>query len=302
MRKVTVRLPATITSLGPGITGIGLASRPLYNTVEISERSDNQLIVDTQGEGAGHYSLGLRHPVALAMMRVFQRLEQSATGIHLHINNQIPVESGLGAEAAFWVAGIIGANNLLNLSLSRNEILQLSAAIAPEPDNAICALLGNLTTGIVVENTLIQRSLPVTPTQLVVVAPQIEDYQTTVEPLPDTVSLADVNHNFSRLPLLLDGLRTGDIQLISQVLDDRIRNPRLQIPGYNHVRETARLAGALAVTICGDGPALVAFSEDNHRQIGEAMVAAFQNAGTQAKFWVVPIDTQGVVISAMQSA
>ena len=301
MRKVTVRLPATITGIGPAITGIGLAIG-LYVTVEIGERRDNQLIVDTQGEGAGHYSLGLRHPVSLAMMRVFQRLERTAPGVHVHINNQIPVESGLGAEAAFWVAGIIGANNLLGQSLSRSEILQLSAMIVPEPDNAISALLGGLTSGIVVDNTSIHQSLPVTSVPLVIVAPQIDGYPDTIAPMPDPVALAAVRHNLSRLPLLLDGFRTGDLKLVSHVLGDQIRNPRLQIPGYNHVRETARLAGALAVTICGDGPALVAFAEKDHRQIAEAMVAAFQNAGTPAQAWVVPIDTQGVVISAMQSA
>lgn len=300
MRKVTVRLPATITGIGPGIAGLGLAIG-LYATIEISERRDHQLIVDTQGEGAGHYSLGLRHPVTLAMMRVFQRLERSAPGVHIRIRNQIPVESGLGAEAAFWVAGIIGANNLLGQGLSRAEILQLSATLVPEPDNAIGALLGSLTSSIMVDDAPIYRSLPVTALPMVIVAPQIEDYPDSVEPLPESIPLADVRHNISRLPLLLDGFRTGDLKLISHVLDDRIGNPRLRIPGYSHVRETARLAGALAVTICSDGPALVALAETGHQQIADAMVAAFDNAGTLAQSWVVPIDTQGVVISVMQS-
>lgn len=301
MHKVTVRLPATITGLGPGISAPGLAIG-LYATVEITERNDNQLIVDTEGEGAGHYSIGLRHPVTLAIMRVFQRLEHTAPGVHIRVNSGIPVESGLGAEAAFWVAGIIGANNLLGQGLSREEILQLSARITPEPDNAIAALLGGLTSGVTDQDTFIYRSLPVTPVQLVIVTPSVEDYPASIEPLPDPIPLDDVRYNINRLPLLLEGLRSGDLGLISQVLDDRIHNPRLHVPGYNHVRETARLAGALAVTICGDGPSLVAFAKGNQERIAEAMVAAFQNAGIDSQSWVVPIDTQGVVISAMQSA
>jgi homoserine kinase len=59
----------------------------------------------------------------------------------------------------------------------------------------------------------------------------------------------------------------------------------------------ARRAGALAVSLSGDGPALVAFAESNHRMIATTMELAFENSGIKAKTWIVPIDTQGVVIS-----
>lgn len=301
MRKVTVRLPATITRIGPGSQALGLAVG-LYATIEISERADNQLIVDTAGEGAGHYSIGLRHPVTLGLMRIFQRLERAPLGVHIRVNNSIPVDSGLGAEAVFWVAGIIGANNLLGYSLSRADILQLSAQITPQPDNAIAALVGGLSSGILREGQLIQRSLPVLPFRLVIVIPQIEDYPTRFIP-PDVIPWNDALHNISRVPLLIEAFRSGDLNLIAQVLDDRLVHPRLQnrIPGYNHVRETARLAGALGVTISGEGPALVAFAPKDHQQVADAMVAAFANAGIRAQGMVLPIDTQGVVISAVQS-
>ena len=302
MRKVTVRLPATITNLGPGIRALGLAIG-IHATVEISERSDNQLIVDTVGEGAGHYSIGLRHPVVLALMRVFQRLERAPLGIHVRVNNQIPVESGLGAEAAFWVAGLIGANNLLGHSLSREALLRLSAQLTPQPDNAISTLLGGLTSSVMVNDDLTYRSLPLTPGRLIITLPEIVGYtssSTSVRPLPETA----VIHNISRIPLLLEGLRTGDVSLITQMLDDQIDQPRWQpqIPGYAHVLESARIAGAAGMTICGRGPALLTFAVENHHHIADAMVTAFDNVGIKARGWVVPIDTQGVVISAMQSS
>jgi homoserine kinase len=302
MRKVTVRLPATITGIGPAVRALGLALG-LYTSVEISERADNQLIVETSGEGAGRYSTGLRHPVTLALMRVFQRLERAPLGVHIRVQNNVPVDSGLGAEAAFWAAGIIGANNLLGHSLTREAILQLVGQLAPQPDHAIAALLGGLSSGIVSEQALTYRSLPVSNFRMVIVLPDIDDYPATLA-APDVIPFADAAHNLSRVPLLLDGFRSGDLKLIAQVLDDRMVKPRLQprIPGYNHVRETARLAGALGVTISGDGPALVALAVRDHWQVAEAMVAAFDNAGVKARAWVVPIDTQGVVISAVQSS
>ena len=300
MRKVTVRLPATITSFGPGTPTLSLALG-LYALVEIRERTGNELIVETSGEGAGSYSIGLRHPVALALMRVFQQLERSPLGIHIRVDNAIPLASGLGAEASFWVAGIIGANNLLGYSLSRAEILRLSAHISPQPGNAIGALLGGLTSSFINEE-LIYRALPVTTMQLIVIVPDIKNYPETL-PTPESVSFVDARHNLSRLPLLLHGLQNGDLQLISQSLADHLLYPILKarIPGINHVVETARLAGALAITTAGSGPALVAVAEREHEAVADAIVGAFHNTGIEARSWIVPIDTQGVVISAMQS-
>jgi homoserine kinase len=167
----------------------------------------------------------------------------------------------------------------------------------------IAALLGGLSSGIASESGLTYRSLPVSPFRVVIVLPEVDDYPVTFA-APDVIPFNDAAHNLRRLPLLLDGFRSGDLKLITQVLDDRLVKPRLQprIPGYNHVRETARLAGALGVTISGDGPALVALAAKDYGQIADAMVAAFDNAGVKARAWIVPIDTQGVVISAVQSS
>jgi homoserine kinase len=298
MRKVTVRLPATITHLGPGIRGLGLAVG-LYATVEISERADNQLIVDTAGEGAGSYSIGLRHPVVLAMLRVFQLQERAPLGIQVRVTNAIPVRHGLGAEAAFWVAGVIGANNLLGLSLSREAILRLSAQICPHPDNAVCALLGGLTSSLTTPDQLIYRPHALTSFRLVLAVPDIDS---PPGPAPESISLAAALANIRRLPLLLEGFRSGDLTLIGQVLEDQIERQQQRIPGYNHIRESARQAGAAGFGVCGEGPAVMAFAHRDHQAVADAMVAAFQNMDVAARAWVVPIDTQGVVISAMQSS
>lgn len=304
MRKVKITLPAALTNLGAGVGALGLALS-LHTVIEVSQRTDNQLIVDAEGEGSGRYSIGLRHPVVLAMMRVFQQLERAPIGVNIRITNHIPVNSGLGAEAAFLVAGVIGAHNLLGSSFARTEILQAAAQISGQPDGVLTSLLGGLTAGILEGGKLAYRSIPVQSLKVVVVVPEIEGYASQAKAaIPERVTLADAIHNLSRVPLLTEGLRVGDLKLIASALDDRLRTPALssRIAGFAHVIEMARRAGAAAVTISGDGPALVAFAERNHEVIGEVMVAAFANAGVTARMWVLPFDTQGVVISAAQSA
>lgn len=300
MRKIKVTLPATATDLGPGLNSLGLALG-LYCTVEITERRDEILLVETEGEGAGHYPVGLRHPVMLGLMRIFQKQERAPLGLSIRIHSHIPLNSGLGAEAAFWVAGLIGANNLLDNPYTRSQILEMAAQVTHQPDCTVTAILGGLTTSFLDSDTIIYRTFPAAPLTVIVALPQLDDY--AADPYPERVPMADALFNLSRIPLLLDALQEGDLNLIAQVLEDKLHQPHLKphIPGYERAAEIAMRAGALAVTLTGDGPALIVFAKDNHQRIATTLEIAFENAGVKARTWVLPVDTQGVVVSVARS-
>ncbi len=300
MYKVKITLPASITNLGPGLGSLGLAIG-LYTTIEISLRDDQRLVVDTEGEGTGGYGIGLRHPVALAMMRIFQRQERAVLGVNVKVHNQIPINSGLGAEAAFWVAGVIGANNILSAGYRRAELTSLAAQISGFASQAITSIMGGLTASFMNADGPVYRALPVQSLQVVVVLPELERYQSEIIGVkPERVPLTDALFNLSRVPLLVEALRIGDLNLIGQLLDDRLHVPYLKsyVKGYDDIVEAAKEAGALAVSLSGDGPAMIAFARDNHDEIAARMEMTFSQFGMTARSWIVPIDTQGVIISA----
>jgi homoserine kinase len=304
MRKVKVTLPATVTNLGPGINSLGL-SIALHSIVDITERKDQLLVVEPTGEGAGQYSVGLRHPVALGLLRVFQRLERSAVGLTVRIENRIPLASGLGAEAAFWVAGIIGANNLMGNPFSREQVIHMAAEVSGQTDRAVTTILGGLTATTRRDEKVIYRSLPVSALRVVVALPELDSYARDIEGvIPDRILLSDALDNLRQMPMLLDALREGDFGVIGQVMDDRLYTPffRPFIRGYEQVVEAARQNGASGVTLSGTGPALVIFAESNHRKLADAVQAAFKTSGVTARVWILPIDTQGVVVSLAQSS
>ncbi|MBZ0281235.1 MAG: hypothetical protein K8L97_10880 [Anaerolineae bacterium] len=301
MYKVKITLPAAVTNLGPGLNSLGLALG-LYTTVEISRRNDEALVVETEGEGAGRYGMGLRHPVALAMMRVFQKQERTVLGLTVKISNHIPINSGLGAEAAFWVAGVIGANNMLGAVYNRAQILEITAQVSGMPTQTVTSILGGLTTSLMNGDSLTYRALPTAGFMAIVALPELDAYDVT-KVKPERVPLYDALYNLSRTPLLVEALRAGDLKLLAQVLDDRLHMPYVKshVTGYDHVAEMARRAGAQAVTLCGDGPAMIAFADNNHKKIATTMEVAFENAGVRARTWVVTVDTQGVVVSVAGS-
>jgi homoserine kinase len=304
MYKVKITLPATVTNLGPGLNSLGLAIG-LHTTIEISRRDDEQLIVETEGEGAGRYGMGLRHPAALAMMRVFQRREQAVLGLNVRVSNNIPLNSGLGAEAAFWVAGVIGANNMMGTLYKREQILEIAAQISGLPSQVVTSVMGGVTASFVNANEIIYRALPAASMQIVIALPNLPNYASeSAKVKPDRVALIDALFNLSRVPLLVEALRVGDLHLIGQLMDDRLHVPYLKphITGYDHVVEMARRAGALAVSLSGDGPAVIAFAEQNHKKLALTMQEAFENSGVKARTWVVPVDTQGIVVSVSGSS
>lgn len=300
MQKIKIRLPATLTDFGPGFRSLGLAIG-LYAQVEIAPREDEQLVVETEGAGAGHYALGLRHPVVLAMSQVFQRMEQAPLGITVRVKNDIPLNSGLGAESTFMTAGVVGANNLMGTPYSRSELVTLAAEISGRPDRAITTILGGLTASLIEEDGLHYRSLPLEAFKLILAVPEIEGYE--APQLDDEINTKHALTNMQRLPLLLEAFRQGDVRLLARMLDDALLGERMiqALKGYRHVAEVARLAGAIGVTSSGGGPAMVFLTERDHARIAEVIETAFGNLEIPVHVFVLPLDTQGIVISMMQT-
>lgn len=301
MRKVKIRLPATITDFGPSLRSLGLALS-LYTEVELSPRNDEQLLVETEGEGAGRYALGLRHPVVLGMLRVFQLLEQGPPGISVRVRNNIPLDSGLGAESAFITAGIIGANNLMGSPFNRSQVLEIASEATQRPDQAVTSILGGLTAHTWQASNLIYRTLSMVPFRLILAMPRIAHYNRPA--FPERIQTFTALASLSRQPILIDALATGDIPTIASVLNDDIQGEeiRRRISGFGHVAEVARLAGAQGITTSGGGPAIIFFADLHHDRIAEAIETAFNNINIPAIVKVLPIDTQGVVVSLLHSA
>jgi len=302
VQKIKIRLPATLTHFGPSLDTFGLAVG-LYTHIELSSRSDNQLIVETDGEGAGHYPLAIRHPVMQGVSRFFQHLEKTQLGLNIKVKNEIPIGCGLGAESAFTVAGIIGANNIMDNIYTRQKLIPLSATFAPHQDSAIASFIGGLASSLTHNDTVIYRALPITPFRLIIAVPELRNFKP--DDSPELVAMPDMRHNLRRTALLEKALADGDLELLTHTLEDPIDQPliRAEIPDFAHVTEVAKQSGALDITTTGRGQAMVFFAEDNKlKGLEKSIRQAFSNLDTKASVMTVPVDTQGVVISIMQSA
>jgi homoserine kinase len=302
MYKVSVSVPAVSTNVGPGYDVLGLALN-LRNVIEMNLRTDDQLTVEVRGEGQGVLPENFYHPVMQAAIKLFQRLEQAPAGLAVRCTNTIPLDVGLSARVTLVVGGLVGANNLVGSPFSHERLIDMAAEITGQPEAVVTAMRGGL--GICSRGApgLLYRALEVTPRRVVLALPVLPAYQRRLrDDLPGTVLMEDAVFNIGHTALLIEALRVGDDKLLRHAIQDRLHEPyrREHIPAYAAVVKAAEEAGAVAVTLCGAGPALLAFAAYNHQVIEAAIKEAFQAAGIESRVWSVGIDTQGVVISVVQ--
>ena len=300
MTKVSVSVPAVCTNLGSGYHVLGLALN-LRTVVEMSLTGDDALRIASAGEGADALPANFYHPVAVAATRLFQEVEEAPPGLSITCTNRIPLRVGLSSREAMTVAGLVGANNLLGGPLPREALIDLAARLSEHPEAAATALNGGLGIWASGGETPVYRSLEVAPLRVVVAVPLLDDYAPHHDALPDP-GLDDAVHAIAHTALLVEALQTDDLDLLREALDDRLHVPyrRAAIPGYARVEAAACRLGAIGVTLCGAGPALVAFADYGHGEIARAMQQAFRQEGVPARTWTLGVDMQGVVISVVQ--
>ena len=302
MYKVNVSVPAVSTNLGPGLEVLGLALN-LRNGIEMSLRSDDRLDVRVEGEGQEALSRDVHNPAVRAAIRIFQELEQAPAGLNVRCETRIPLGVGLSARTALIVGGLVGANNLLGGPFNQEALIRMAAQLSGDGAAVVTAIAGGLGVYSTGSQGPIYRTVEIRPLRVVVAVPRLPTFQPRLRPdLPTRVTLSDAIANVGHAALLVEALRDGDFRLARQALVDRLHEPYRceQIPGYHAVVAAAEDAGAVAVTLCGAGPALLAFASYNHESIEEAMQRAFRAVGVEARTWSLASDHQGVVISVVQ--
>jgi homoserine kinase len=297
-RFVRVRVPATTANLGPGFDCLGLAL-DLWNEAELILEGEG-LHLYCEGEGQ-HLPVDDRNLIVQAI-RFFcdTRGLPFPRGLTIRCKNHIPVSSGLGSSAAAALLGLLGAAALLDQPMDCAEALTLSARMEGHADNAAAALMGGL---VIVAagkgGAWLTQAIRIPDREVAVVLPSFNlPTHAARAALPGEIAMKDVTYNLGRAMLVVEALRNGDLNLLSQAMDDRLHLPyRLPlIPGGQNALAAALEAGANAVTISGAGPSLIAFTAGDPGSVGNAMAAQFQNAGVEPRVFLLKTSAIGATV------
>lgn len=300
--RVLVKVPATTANLGPGFDALGLAL-DLWNETEFIPTGNKQISLTIGGEGKDSLPTDENNAIVEAALQVYRLAAKPCDGMQIKCTNRIPLGSGLGSSSAALLTGMLGANALLGEPFSGEEILRLAIETEGHPDNVAPAMLGGLVASIIHDSHVVSSRLTLTgqqtPIYITVVFPDF-DFPTGQARalLPEQVERRDAIYNISRAVIVTEAFRLGDLNMLSEAMDDRLHQPyRIPlIPGAQAAMEAMKRAGAAAVALSGAGPSLIAFSSKREAAIGEAGKQAFAQAGLHSRVLQLRISRKGAEV------
>lgn len=253
-RRRLIRVSASSANLGPG-----------YDVLAAAVAMHLELEVEETGEFSFDAG-GLRVPTGRdnLVVRAFESLHP-ADGIAFRLRSEIPLARGLGSSAAAIVAGLYAADHLFELALSEEEMLARASELEGHPDNVAAAIHG----GFVICGEgdggapVATRFDPPDGLEGIAVIPAEEvSTERAREAIPAEIPLADAVANVSAVARLVLGLRSGDLDLISAGLADRVHQRRRRdlYPRSMDLVDGARKLGALGATISGAGPTVLVWT------------------------------------------
>ena len=299
-QKVVVDVPATTANLGPGFDCLGAAldlnNRFAMRRIEGSGERFELIIEGTEGS---HLRGGPDNLVYRAAQRVWKAANMEPVALEARVRLAVPPARGLGSSATAIVAGLMGANALVGEPLSKEKLLELAIDIEGHPDNVVPSLLGGLcmTAKAASQRWRVVRCEWISSVKAVVAIPSIRlSTSEARRAMPKAIPISDAVVNLGALTLLLQGLRTGNGDLIADGMHDRLHEPyrwRL-IKGGDDVKAAALEAGAWGCAISGAGPSIIALcAEDKGQAVSRAMVKAWEAAGVASRAPVLNLQTSG---------
>ncbi len=289
-----VRVPASSANLGPGFDALGLALGVyLTCTFEPAE----QLSIRVRGRDANRIPATADNLIWQTALRVAEDVGGSLSPIALEIDNDIPIEKGLGSSAAALTAGVVIADQLLGLHWRPLRILDEAAQIEGHPDNVSACVLGSIVAS-AIDAGGVARAVRLELPSSYGVAVVVPDYELPTSRaravLPDKYSRQDAIFNVQRSALLIAALATGTTSAFPAAFEDRLHQPYRYalVPGLEEMVKL-RAPGLLGCALSGAGPSVLVFYEKGCEQVCDLVRQIFALHGHEAEILWVKIAEHG---------
>lgn len=301
MNSCSAAAPCSTANLGPGYDVFGLALDAFEDKVKVSRASsDGEGRISIKNSDQAIPSTPESNSAGLVAKKMMQDFGISYN-TEIEVTKGVPSGYGVGSSAASAAAAAMAFNTLYDLKIDKNRLVEYAAegevasAGTKHYDNVSASLLGGFVICRIASDRLqFTRLEPPKDLVLVVAVPWLEVPKKKTEVarsvLPKVVPLKDVVHNISGAATIVAGFALKDVETITKGIDDAIIEPARKhlIPGYDSVKQNAISAGALAVTISGAGPSMIAFlkTSKNAKTVAAAMVKGFKETGIESRTFV----------------
>lgn len=275
--RFSVIVPASTANLGPGFDSIGLALG-LYMTIDVSPSDVWE--VSYAGDDLDSLAVGEDNLIVTTIKSVAKKSGKIAPILKLTATSNIPLGKGFGSSASAIAAGIVIADHILQLNLSKREKVLLGSQLEGHADNVSVALLGgavisyydgNIIDYIHVENPKVGV--------VVLVPPKALATEASRGLLPEQLTHKEAVRSSAAGSVLSAALAQNDWQTVGRMMEkDGFHEPYRKnlFPNFDEIRTACQEFGAYGMTISGAGPSLfVAVEQGMEKKIAEKLAAQF---------------------------
>ncbi len=298
-KMYSVKIPATSANMGVGFDSTGLAIE-LYNEIHFFE-IEEPLVIETD-KPETNVPKDRRNLIYRAAKYTAEKFNKKLPGLYMKQFDSIPSTRGLGSSAACIVGGICIADTLLELNLDRTQMLNIATELEGHPDNVAPAIFGGVCISAVDGGKVVSHPIPIRDDLSVAVL--IPSFTLSTKKarsvLPEQVSMADAINNISREGMLISALYSGNYDLLSTALQDRLHQPyrKRLIAGYDKVTKISGECGAYASCISGAGPTILSFFPANG-DIEDVLNSRLSQIAGGWRAIVAPFDRQGYTLKEL---
>lgn len=309
--KISVKVPASTSNLGPGFDCIGMAL-PIYNTITIEETvlpgtgieinvlNDNATSDDLLTE---HIPMDENSIIYKAVELLYNSIGQTPSELKITVQSQIPIARGLGSSASVIVGGLLAANELLGHPADEVALLSIATEVEGHPDNVTPSIVGGLVlTSLEDDGSVVYRKLDWPEEWQITVC--IPDYELSTEisrsVIPKEVPLQDAVFNAKRLAMFIQAINTKDSDLMKMALQDKLHQPyRMKlVPGLDKIMDNLKHEeNVLGCVLSGAGPAIIVISQKNNlERIKSIINDTWEEMNVKVNIMTLSVETQGAQI------
>jgi homoserine kinase len=298
--KHRLRVPASSANLGPGFDALGLAlDLHLLCHFEICDSLD----ITAHGVDAGEIARDESNLIWRTALEIAHGEGATLPSVRLEITNEIPIGKGLGSSAAALTAGVVLANQLLQLNWTRHQILNHAARIEGHPDNvAACVLGAVVATSVEPDGAIhaVRIELPASYGVAAIVPDFVLSTSKARAVLPDSYSRRDAIFNVQHSALLIAALCTGNTDSFSAALQDKLHQPYRAplIPGFAEML-ALRENGLLGCALSGSGPSVLVFYQRGSEWVTEKFERLFAKHAASARTYFTEIQRTGYTLEPL---
>ncbi|TZF99971.1 homoserine kinase (plasmid) [Chryseobacterium panacisoli] len=302
MKKVKLKVPATVANLVCGFDILGMAVHDPYDEMEFRLLETPEIIIKhTDSFGLPEEPTGNVAGIVLLKIQEYFNLKN---GFEVIIRKHIKPGSGLGSSAASAAGAAFGANILLGNKLSKEEMVHFAmfgeelASGVRHADNIAPCIYGGIT---LVKSTNPIDIIPLNSPDLFVTAvhPQVEVKTSDARQiLKKNITLKSAVEQWGNIAGLVAGIQKNDLPLIGRSLTDVIIEPirSILIPKFDKIKEKSLQLGALGGGISGSGPSIFMLSEQKEtaEKMAQMMKSVYDEIEIESLVYVSKINPKGI--------